>query len=340
MITLLTVLVAGTIAVPSELRFFPGPYFDAEAREHLQQRALRAWPPPRELLELWNGGTLDEPRRVALLLGAAAFHDPVMLPAYREGLLDGSPAVRRAAAYGYRDLLGDGLPNVVDGVPEEEAARIAAEVEAVARSLRRGTLLDLWLASALRTDEVEYPQWRGAILVRPLSVAVRAASIVARAEDVPAVVAAYRRAQSTQARAQLLRLVEALSLRRFLIGPGGRRAVWTMDLYREAFDRADAWLAGMCRNDDPRETLRASFAEMGLTDLDPFAGEACDAWWAVLERGAPPWWSTAAQQLYRCGAPYVELEVLQAESPRNRKRREILTGWRAQRLEELGLVQR
>ncbi len=336
MIAAVAILVAGTIAVPSELGYFPGPYYDAQGREYLQQRALRAWPAPSALVDLWHDGTLDEPRRVALLLGAAAFHDPVLLTVYADAARHGTPRERQAAAYGYRDLLGDALPDVRSGVSEQDGLRLAREIRSVATTLERADLVELWLASALRADGVDLPDWSGVVLQRSVPVCIRGASVVARAEDLSEVIGAYRRARSLQARAQLLRLIEALGLRRFLVSPGGRRPVWRPDdVYGDGFIRLDRWLDDVCRTDDPRELLAAGFAELGLSGTDPFGADACAAWWSVLERGDPAWWSTAASQLYRCGAPYVELEVLQAESPRNRQRREILKSWHQKRMEEM-----
>lgn len=51
---------------------------------------MNSWPGPTELMRLWREGELTEEQRVALLLGGAAHHDPMMLPAYREALVSES----------------------------------------------------------------------------------------------------------------------------------------------------------------------------------------------------------------------------------------------------------
>lgn len=55
---------------------------------------------------------------------------------------------------------------------------------------------------------------------------------------------------------------------------------------------------------------------------DPFGAEACGAWQQVLLHGLEPWWSVAAAQLYRCGAPPAEVSNLQVEDDTARRARE------------------
>ena len=322
----LALLLGWTMAVPSELAYFPGAYFDSTAREYLEQRALRSWPSPAAQLEAWQSGELDETRKVALLLGGAAFHDPVLLPAYVDALGSDSPRLRQAAVYGYRALIADVVPNVSNGVTDDEAARVAGEVTALRRTLRRHALIELWLESALAADGAQ-GQWRGILLERPVPTCLNAVATLAQPGDLPVVVSAYNRAQVTQTRIQLMEIAESLALQRFLVMPKGGNGVWTMAVYTDALARFDAWLATTCRLDDDDAVLAAGLRNLNLTASSPLARSACGAWVQVLERGEPSWWATAAKQLYRCGAPYVELEVLRATGAPNRKRREILTAW-------------
>jgi hypothetical protein len=322
----LALLLGWTMAVPSELPYFPGSYFDSTAKEYLQQRALRSWPNPAAQIEAWRSGELDEPRRVALLLGGAAFHDPVLLPAYVEALGSDSGRVRQAALYGYRDLIADVPPDVSQGVSREQAERVIGEIRALQRTLRRHALVDVWLESALAAEGTR-GRWRGILLERPVPACLNSAAELARPGDLPEVVEAYWRARELQTRIQLMQLAESLALQRFLVLPTGGRGVWTQNVYEDALTRFDAWIATTCDLDDTDAVLTAGLQNLGLQVEAPLSRAACGSWVAVLERGDPGWWATAAKQLYDCGAPYVALEVLRAGGEPNRKRREILLGW-------------
>jgi len=322
----LALLFGWTMAVPSELPYFPGAYFDSIAKEYLQQRALRSWPSAAAQLEAWRSGELDEARRVALLLGGAAFHDPVLLPAYVDALGSDAERVRQAAVYGYRDLIADAPPDVSHGVSREEAARVVGEIRVLQRTLRRHPLVEVWLQSALAAEGTR-DRWDGILFERPTPTCVRSAAVLAQPWDLPEVVAAYRRARELQTRIQLMQLAESLALQRFLVHPTGGRGVWTSDVYSDALARFDAWIATTCGLDDTDAVLSAGMRNLGLEVDAPLTGAACGSWVAVAERGDPGWWATASKQLYRCGAPYVELDVLRAAGAPNRKRHEILLGW-------------
>ncbi len=322
----LILLVGWTMAVPSELPYFPGAYFDSTAKEYLQQRALRTWPSPVDQLEAWRSDGLDEARKVALLLGGAAFHDPVLLPAYSDALTSDSPRLRQAAVYGYRDLIADTLPDVSAGVPAEEAARVAGEIVALRRTLRRHGLIDVWLESALVAEGAR-GSWRGVLFERPVPACLSAVATLSQPGDLPAIVAAYGRAQELQTRIQLMQIAESMALQRFLVMPSGGHGVWTSAVYTDALARFEAWIATTCHVDDVDAVLSAGMLNLGLKVDAPLSRRACGAWTRVLEKGEPSWWATAAKQLYRCGAPYVELEVLRATGEPNRNRRKILLAW-------------
>ncbi len=322
----LALLLGWTMAVPSELVYFPGGYFDSTAKEYLQQRALRSWPSPAGQLEAWRSGELDEDRMVALLLGGAAFHDPVLLEAYTDALGSDSLRVRQAAVYGYRDLIADAVPDVSDGVPADQAARVVGEINALRRTLRRHALIEVWLESAVADEGARSP-WRGILFERSVQACLTAVATLAQPGDLPAVVAAYGRAQELQTRLQLMQVAESLALQRFLVMPTGGSGAWTMTVYTDALVRFDAWIATTCWVDDTDAVLSAGMRNLGLEVDAPLARRACGAWARVLKNGEPSWWATAAKQLYQCGAPFVELEVFRAAGGPNRKRREILLGW-------------
>jgi len=90
---------------------------------------------------MWRTGRLETPQSLAILLGAPVHHDPALLPVYREAIESPTPRIRQAAAYGYHDLIGDRLPDVSAGVSGREAARLAAEMDVLAETLRRQPLV-------------------------------------------------------------------------------------------------------------------------------------------------------------------------------------------------------
>ena len=91
---------SGSAFSPGAVMDFPGRYFDTRVRENFQRYVKASWPGPTELMRLWSDRDLSEEQRVALLLGGAVYHDPVMLPAYRAAIESKSQRLRQAATYG------------------------------------------------------------------------------------------------------------------------------------------------------------------------------------------------------------------------------------------------
>ena len=120
---LLISVLSGPAFSPVQVERFPGPYFDAYVHTRFQRTAMSSWPGPGGLMEIWSGDQLSEDERVVWLLGASAFHDPSLLPAYGEAVLSQSQRVRQAAVFGYRDLIADRLPDV-RGEIDDETARL------------------------------------------------------------------------------------------------------------------------------------------------------------------------------------------------------------------------
>jgi hypothetical protein len=164
-------------------------------------------------MALWREGGLDEPAQVSLLLGGAVFHDPVLLPAYREAVTSELPRVRQAAIYGYRDLLADNLPDVRGGVNDGDAAQLGEEMEWVMRTIARRSMLELWLQALLAHDGLALPGWRGVTLERQPTVSLRAVEQLVFVEDLNLLLEAYDISQDYSTRVNLLKLVEAISLR-------------------------------------------------------------------------------------------------------------------------------
>lgn len=321
----------GGAAVPTEgVARFPGAYFDSRVREPLHREVMASWPGPSALLELWRSGELDEEARVSLLVGGAAFHDPLLLPAYREGVASPSARVRQAAAYGYRDLIADRRPDVRAGVDDRASALLAEEIGLVELTLRSRPLIQLWLQSALAQEGRGFEEWPGITLQRPVGDCLLAVERLVGPEDLELLLGAMRLSREPAVRINLLKLVEAVSLSRFIVKPKGDKQGWGSHVYDQAFAALEGsisrWAAGGCTVDGER-VLRSNLEAMGASGVDPLAPEGCGLWLGVLEQGEPRWWMLAARRLYACGGPLVELSALNPDGESDRELRKRLLEW-------------
>jgi len=329
---LLMVSLVGASAVSSQaVGWFPGGYFDSRVKAGFQAEVMNSWPGPSQLLQLWDTGRLDAEDQVSLLLGGAAFHDPILLPAYRDAVTSTSQRVRQAAVYGYRDLIGDSTPDVNMGISDADAALLGEEMEWVARTLEFRTLLEMWLQSLLAVEKAEIPGWSGVTLRRQSDVCVRAIERLADTDDLNLLLEAYDLAEDFGTRVNLLKIVEAVTLSRFIIMPeGSEKKGWGRQVFVTAMGGLESarrrWISDSCVVEGEAVLVR-NLEVMGVTGLDPFAEEGCQVWVNVLERGFPRWWMLAARRLYACGGPWVELSALSPDGPRDRERRKRLLDW-------------
>ncbi len=314
------------ILVSPETGSFGTDYYDTVVRGHFRERVLVAWPGPSGLLELWRSGRLGGGKKISLLLGGAAFHDPQLLPLYRESLLTGDRRLRQAAAYGYRDLIGDDIPNVRQGVPREAALALVGELDAVARTVQSATLVEMWLASALAKEDRRPPDWQGITFNRSAAACFRAVGRLAGPEDLVAVVRAYEQSEDRANRIALLRLIEGLSMGRLVVKPQGPGQGWGATVYDEAFERLELWLSIQC-DLNVAAVLETAFSNIGVRGVAPQSSAACDAWVQVLAKGPPSSWAVAADRLYRCGGPAVRLSLARADTEPNRNSRKRLRAW-------------
>jgi hypothetical protein len=313
-----------------EVRYFPGSYYDAHSHSRLHRRVMERWPGPAALLELWRTGELDEKQRVALLLGGAAYHDPALLPLYYEAISSESPRLRQAAAYGYRDLLADRLPNVRMGVDDNAVRQLRREMRAMRWTLRRQPLVAMWLQAALTTEDIDLPGYRGASLPRGATECFRSVDRLMKPEDLELLIRAYRSSKKLSNRIALMRLIEGLTLSVFVEKPQGERKGWGPEIHETGLERLDGWLAewvdGRCRISYNR-MVSENMARLGAKRADPLHPETCHIWEAILRGPNTAWWSLSARRLYECGGPWRELSVLQAESDTNRENRDQLLRW-------------
>lgn len=317
-ISIVAMVVAAANFVSPEVSHFPNSYFEAGAKPILQRRAMEKWPGPSQLVEMWHAGEFNGREKMAVLLGASAWHDPILLPLYRESITSSNARMRMVAAYGYRDLLADGLPNVTSGVDPESAQRLAAEMDAVAETLRTRPLVEFWLQAALAADGGSMPGWRGVVLQRPRGACLRAVEQVMEFDDFSYLTTAYRAAEKRGTRLGLLRLLEAVTLQEFLVIPSGDRATWGATNMDEALGALDAYLAlwvdRRCTI-DPEPILESSAVALGAKGVDPLAPNSYHFWLLLLKQGTSSQRVMAARRLYQLGGRWSTLSLFQSGSP-------------------------
>lgn len=315
-----------TLLVSPETRSFGTEYYDTVVRGQFRERVLVAWPGPSGLKQLWESGTLTRGQKMTLLLGGASFHDPQLLPVYREALLGPNHRLRQAAAYGYRDLIGGAVPNVRGGVTPQTARALVGELDAVSRTVQRATLIDIWLASALADDGDPIQGWEGITFKKTSAQCLMAVESLANIEDLERIIRAYELSHNRSTRIALMRLIEGLSMNRFVVMPQGQNKGWGGRVYDEAFERLDRWLIQNC-HPEADEVMENVFHELGVRGLDPMSPAACDAWLQILDRGPSSTWAVAADQVYRCGGPVSRLSLTRGESDANREARKQIKNW-------------
>ena len=321
-------LSAAALLSAPELQRFPGSYFDTAGRVALQARAMESWPGPQQLIEMWRTEDLAVDQRAAILIGGAAHHDPAMLPLYSETLRSPARWLRKAAAYGFHDLIGDRLPDVSGNINDRQGAKLAGEVDAIVRTLANQTLVEMWLRALLLNERRSLPGLSGIAPRRPPQDCLQAIDRLMTIDDLGRLVQTYELSSDTATRIALLRLIEGLTLSRFV--PRSRSKGWGSDLYDRAMarlgDSLARWRQEGCDVDVDR-VLSDNLAAMGVPVDDVRSAAACETWLNVLRGGDPGWWKVASQQLYRCGGPWAEISVLNAQNAGARARRDELLRW-------------
>lgn len=326
----LVAALSGFVVPAKVVTYFPGSFFDARVREPLQRQVMESWPGPTELVRLWRETDLSEQQRVALLIGGGAYHDPVMLPLYRDALSSESQILRQAAIYGYREFLADRLPRVDVTIDEQIVETYKGEMLWMARTLRRNSLLSMWLQSALTQEGASLPGYVGVRLTRHPQDCFRAIERLVGVEDLDLLVTAFELSGNQSNRIALTQLIEAISLSRFIIVPTGERVGSGMHMYENAIQALNGKIRQWRRNGcsvDGVAVLRHSIRSMGVDVADPLNADAYGFWRAVLDKGHSRWWMLAARRLYACGGPWYELSALQPETKRNEDLRYKLSAW-------------
>ena len=313
-----------------ESRYFPGSYYNQTMQKQLLRRVLIRWPGPNRLLEVWRETDLNPSQRVTLLLGGAAFHNPLLLPAYIEGVSSPNTRVRQAAVFGYRNLIADLPPNVSSGINDEERRALEGEMRAVLATLRANSLTEMWAAALLANENVLLPGYRGVVLTRQPAACLNSLDTLVQPEDLKLIATAYHLSEKMGTRITLLKLIEGLSLRTFLEIQQGANSRWGPKDYQEGLALLDDWLYSWEVEEcglNPNRVLARSFSEMGAPGINPLARESCPIWLGVIDKGKPSWWALASRRLYECGAPPTKLSILLPTSDEAKKRRNSLLRW-------------
>ncbi len=320
---------AATFKAP-EVSYFPGSYFDADAKAGLQRRAMEKWPGPSQIVDLWQSGELSRKKRWRSCWEHPRPTIPYCFRSISRPSTSKNDRLRMAAAYGYRDLLGDALPDLAGGVDLESARLLAEEMEAVKRTLRDRPLVEFWLQSVLMSEGKSMPGWRGVVLRRSPGISLQAVEKVLNFEDFAFLATAYRTAEKTGTRVGLMKLLEAITLQRFFSKPTDNRTGWGAKDINEGFHATDEfldyWIDRQCTT-DPSVILSSSMSTMGASGVRPLAPESYEVWLRVLKDGAPPWQMMAARQLYDLGGRWAQGSVFQVDSKSQRAARDQLLLW-------------
>ena len=327
---LATVLTSQPLPAVSNITDFTSDHYLQVRRHSLERQVLERWPGPLVVKERWEGD-LGRTERVAILLGGASFHDRRLLPLYREAAVSDDPLLRQAAAFGYRDLIADTLPNVRGGVSMQAGAALQQEIDAVAATLRTRSLPELWMDALLFPEGASFTGRDGVVLRRSVSVCLTALDTLFAPEEINLYLRAFQLSSSDQVKIAMTKFIEAATLKRFLAEPRGPRDPSPYGRYADAMQAVQLWMTRRCEADAEVE-MRASLNQRGAVGVQPYAPWSIDVWIDVLRRGPPRWWSAAALQLYRFGGPYVHLSVLRAQTDANDESRRWLLSWYGQQL--------
>jgi hypothetical protein len=310
-ITAVVLAAAMTTSVLSTeaVSYFPGDFYHRRARTAFQRQVMASWPGPAELLRLWSDADLTEEQRVALLLGGAVYRDPILIPAYREALQSRSQRLRQAAIYGYHDLLADRPPNVKTQIDQRIVDAYTNEMYWMQQTLQRQSLLAMWLQSVLVLEGGSLPGYIGVKLTRSSRECFRAAERIVDVGDLELLLAAYEQSRQLESRLTILRLVEAVTMSRFIIKPTGDRVAWGSEVFTSAVQRFEnrlrSWEGRSCQVDG-ETVLQRNLRSLGSGYDKPLESSACGLWLAVLEGDHSRWWMMAARRLYACGGPWYE----------------------------------
>jgi hypothetical protein len=271
-------------------------------------------PGPQQLAALWRSGRLKREDRVAVLLGGAAFHAPVMLPLYAEALRSSDLRERQAAAVGLFWLLGALPPDPQTLAAAPDAWRkLEGLAEALVAASRTRSLVGLWVDSYLQAIGV--PARPGLRLIRGPDECLAAIREIAEPEDLNELLALWPLLRSDHDRFDVLRTLEIVTLSRLVAVQKGARASWGGWIYETGALMVDALVQRTCASVDGEGMLRANL--MKLAGNDGCDGCTYVPWARTLRFEYPPTWVVALERLPAFGAPAVDFDRRELDSSKN-----------------------
>ncbi len=191
-------------------------------------------------------------------------------------------------------------------------------------------MVELWLQALLANEKLELAGWDGVTLQRPPSVCLQAIERLVGFEDLDLLLTVYDLTTDFGTRINLLKLVEAVTLSRFIVLPEGGKKGWGRQVFVTAMDALEGarrqWSRDGCAVDG-ETVLNQNLRSMGVSGVDPLAADGCGVWLGVLELGFPQWWMLASRQLYACGGPWAEISVLTPDRATGPELRNRLLEW-------------
>lgn len=276
-----------------------------------------AGPGPGQMAARWRSGKLTPDERVAILLTGASFHDPVLLPAYRDAADSKDEREKKAALVGLGWLFGESAIwlRPQDDRPEYWA-EVAKTVDQLIAATRERTLVAIWADSYL--GAIGMPTRPGLTFTRKADRCLDAIRELATPADLDELVALWPQVSDLRHRNHLRRTIEMITFRSFESpsseGPRAPTGTWQV---RAAVDATDAWVSGLCgtRRGD---LVAAPPAEPGVEGAVALGGEA-GPWIRVVNLEIPSLWPVAVERLSAYGAPAVSLNRMNFDDPRNRE---------------------
>lgn len=315
----------GGVPVPDAVRRFPdSTYWPgvglqqvgnmlAEVASSTGTSMMSVGPGPSQLMARWQAGQLSVDQRVAVLLGGAAFHDPVLLPAYAAASRSTASRERQAAAVGLAFLLGDAPPAPL-AIPDttENWEGFGRFAEALAEAARTRSLVGIWRDSYAAA--IGAPHVPGLVLRRSTDACLRAIRAIAQPGDLNELLALWPLVRGLPEQAHLLRSIEMVTVQRFVEVPRGERAASGDWLLKAGVERMRSWVDGVCRTLDGEGVFLNGVASAGGGDP---AVEA-RPYLKVLAIRYPYVWPVAAERLTAFGGPALWLDREGVGNPANK----------------------
>lgn len=269
-------------------------------------------PGPQQLLARWKAGQLDREERVVVLLCGADYHDPALLPVYREALRSSDVRERRAALIGLHWLLGEPSSDATT-IPEDSHAWdwAAGVADDLVRASAGRTLVEIWADSYLAAEGLTPSE--PFVLRRKSADCLAAIREIATPDDLNTLVALWPLVADEPGRYKLMTTIEMVTLQKFLEITKSQRGGWGMSFYEASAKRVDNWIGSLCGAVDGGRLVRGKVEQAAREE----GQSVLSSWLALSRNDYAPVWPTVAEQLLAFGAPVVNFNRQQTDDPKN-----------------------